>query len=177
MWNQEMEDSGTGEGTDPYTQMQGRKTCKQTSCRKISWNLATEFNFMFRLLTWALKLASFLTDFSVLCRSNFCIFRDTLNTLKYLHFNGYTVLTKGSVKKLPTSLLLLYQMLLLPLPPIRLSAHIPASQLFYHVTKSLIHNAYSTAKVEAPSWSQGVITTATKSDIHSQTKIWKLSVA
>lgn len=81
---------------------------------KISWNLATGVNFMFRLLIWAFKPASFITDFSVLCRLYLCIFRDHLNTLKDLHFNGYIVLTKGSAKKLPTSLLLL----LLSLPPV-----------------------------------------------------------
>lgn len=63
---------------------------------------------MFRLLIWALKPASFLILSSVLCRLSLCIFRDYLNTRKDLHFNGYTVLTKGSVKKLPTSLLLLH---------------------------------------------------------------------
>lgn len=39
---------------------------------------------MFRLLTWALKPASSLTDSSVLCRLSLCIFRDYLNTQIYI---------------------------------------------------------------------------------------------
>lgn len=44
---------------------------------------------MFRLFILALKPASFLADFSVICISYLCVFRDYLDTLKDLHLNGH----------------------------------------------------------------------------------------
>lgn len=68
-----------------------------------------------------------------------------------------SVHTKGSVKVLPTSLLLLHQITILSFPPTQLSEHVPVIKTLYHATKYLIYNVYFSAKVEAWLYSQGKI--------------------
>lgn len=126
---------------------------------------------MFRLFIRPLMPASFFADFSVICRLYICIFRDYLDVPQDLHLNGYAVHTKGNVKKLPPSLLLLHQLTILSFPHTQLSERVPVIKMLYYATKYLIYNVYSSAKVEAWLYSQGKITTPTNTEINSQAKM------
>lgn len=65
----------------------------------------------------------------------------------------------------------------------QMSEHVPVIKTLYHATKYIvlhisqnilyytIYNVYYSAKIEAWLYSQGKITTATKSEINSQTKM------